>query len=102
MAVIIGIAILILLLQITYRRKLRKPLKQRINSMRASVRGQRSPGRGVSEAQTGGVGGGENRTDGAQRRRGGPRQISQRMLQILYFVWWSGRQWHALAMQLAT
>ena len=52
------------------------------------MRGQRSPGRGVSEAQTGGVGGG---TDGGQRRRGGPRQISQRKLQILtcinpYFI----------------
>ena len=54
--------------------------------MRASVRGQRSRGRGVSEAQTGGVGGAENRTDGAQRRRGGPRQISQRKLRILSLV----------------
>lgn len=75
-AVVVGIGILIILLQITYRRKLKKPLKQRINSMRRSMRGERDRGRGVSEAQTGGVGG----TDVAHRRRGGPRQISQRKL----------------------
>ena len=40
---------------------------------------QRRRGRGVSEAQTGGVGGAD-RTDAAQIRRGGPRQISQRKL----------------------
>lgn len=80
-AVVVGIGILIILLQITYRRKLKKPLKKRINSMRRSMRGERDRGRGrgrgVSEAQTGGVGG-TDRTDVAQRRRGGPRQISQR------------------------
>ena len=78
-AVVVGIGILIILLQITYRRKLKKPLKRRINSMRRSMRGERDRGRGVSEAQTGGVGGAD-RTDVAQRRRGGPRQISQRKL----------------------
>lgn len=78
-AVVVGIGILIILLHITYRRKLKKPLKQRINSMRHSMRGERDRGRGVSEAQTGGVGGAD-RTDAAQRRRGGPRQISQRKL----------------------
>lgn len=77
-AVVVGIGILIILLQVTYRRKLKKPLKRRINSMRESVRGQRARERGVSEAQTGGVGGAG--ADGAQRRRGGPRQISQRKL----------------------
>ena len=91
-AVVVGIGILIILLQITYRRKLKKPLKRRINSMRRSVRGERDRGRGVSEAQTGGVGG-VDRTDAAPRRRGEPRQISQRKLltcsclfELLYFL----------------
>ena len=83
-AVVVGIGILIVLLHITYRRKLKKPLKRRINSMRRSVRGESDRGRGVSEAQTGGVGG-VDRSDGAQRRRGGaPRQISQRK-QIMHY-----------------
>ena len=75
-AVIVGIAILLILLHVTYRRKLKKPIKRRINSMRESVRGQRARQRPVSEALTGGVGGAERNDAG--RRRGGPRQISQR------------------------
>ena len=83
-AVIVGIGILLILLHVTYRRKLKKPIKRRINSMRASVRGQRARQRPVSEALTGGVGGAE-RTD-AGRRRGGPRQISQRKYCIISIV----------------
>ena len=48
------------------------------------MRGERDRGRGVSEAQTGGVGGAD-RTDVAQRRRGGPRQISQRKLMYIIY-----------------
>ena len=52
--VVVGLAILIILLQVTYRK--RKPIKRRFSQARSSLRGRR--GRGVSEAQTGGVGGG--------------------------------------------
>ena len=84
-AVIVGIAILFILLHVTYRRKLKKPIKRRINSMRESVRGQRARQRPVSEALTGGVGG-ANRVD-AGRNRGGPRQISQRKYFSIIVKW---------------
>ena len=77
-AVVIGIAILMICLHFTYRR--RKPIKQRFNRARNSLRGRPPPPRDVSEAQTGGVGGANSADGGGRQRRRGPRQITQREL----------------------
>ncbi len=55
--VIVGLAILIILLQVTYRR--RKPIKRRFSQARRSIR--RGRGGGVSDSQSGGVAQPDNR-----------------------------------------
>lgn len=76
-AVVIGLIILIILLQLTYRK--RKPLKRRFSQARRSLR--RSGG--VTEAQTGGVGGVASQ-NGRRRRQEAPRHITPRELFCYY------------------
>ena len=70
--VVVGLAVLIILLQVTYRK--RKPIKRRFSQARNSFR--RGRGRGVTEAQTGGVGGGASHEPRSRQAR--PRQITPR------------------------
>ncbi len=73
--VIVGLAILMILLQLTYRR--RKPIKKRFSAARQSLRRGGGRGGGVSEAHTGGVAGGVAQRD---NRRQPQRNISPREL----------------------